>query len=238
MNITDEGYIINMRKHGESSLILTVVTREHGKIVGYAKGGLSKKSLGIYQLGNYIRVDAYARVEENMLSFKCELLAPTSVNFLSDPRKLACLSSLCALCNGCLPEKDNIERLFYYIDSFFNLILEDNWVSNYSYFEYYLLDYLGIGLDLSECSATGATDNLTFVSPKTAKAVSYEAGLPYKDRLFAFPHYILDNNYHPQAPDVKNLLKMTEFFLNKNFFSTHNLKFPQSRANLLSQLNI
>lgn len=238
MQFQDEGYIINMRRHGEKSLILTVLTRNHGKLVGYVKSCLTKKNLGIYQLGNLVSVDAYARLEENMWSFRIELLSPSSVNFLSDARKLAALASLCSLCNEALPEGENLERFYYYIDSFFNLINEDNWIAHYSYFEFYLLDYLGVGLDLTECSATGTTENLCYVSPKTGKAVCAEAGEPYKHRLFAYPSYIIKQNYRPQEVEIIDLLKMTGFFLFKNFFQIHGLKFPENRANLLSNLGL
>lgn len=43
MQFADDGYIINMRKHGESSLILSVLTRGHGKVTGFVKNCLSKK---------------------------------------------------------------------------------------------------------------------------------------------------------------------------------------------------
>ena len=157
---------------------------------------------------------------------------------MNDARKLAALASLCSLCNEALPEGDNLERFFYYVDSFFNLIDEENWIAHYSYFEFYLLDFLGIGLDLSECSATGSTENLAYVSPKTGRAVCAEAGEPYKSRLFRFPQYIVDKNYNPELSEVADLLRMTEFFLNKNFFQTHNLKFPPNRANLLHNLGL
>lgn len=232
MHFQDEGYIINLRKHGERSLILTVVTKNNGKITGYVKNCLTKKNLGIYQLGNLVTIDAYARLEENMLSLRVELSSPSAVNFMNDSVKLDTLSAFCSLCNACLPENENLERFYYYIDSFFNLINEDNWITHYSYFEFYLLDYLGVGLDLSECSATGSVDNLKYVSPKTGKAVCEEAGLPYKERLFLYPQYIVDKNYHPQASEVVDLLGMMEFFLNKNFFQIHNLKFPINRVNL------
>ena len=98
------------------------------------------------------------------------------------------------------------------------------------------MEYLGIGLDLSECAATGSRENLKYVSPKTGKAVCAAAGEPYKDRLYAFPQYIVDKNYHPQQREVLELLKMTEFFLNKNFFQLHGLKFPENRANLRDKL--
>lgn len=121
---------------------------------------------------------------------------------------------------------------------FFNLIDEENWIAHYSYFEFYLLEYLGIGLDLSECSATGTTENLRYVSPKTGKAVCAEAGEPYKDRLFAYPAFIVGQKYHPEEREICDLLKMTGFFLRKNFFQTHGLKFPENRASLLSNLGL
>ena len=236
MQFQDEGYIINLRKHGERSLILNMLNKNNRKITGYVKNCLSKKNLGTFQIGNLVTVDAYARVEDNMLSFKIELLSPCSVNFMADALKLEALTALCGLCNVCMPEQENLERFYDFVADFFNFINEDNWITHYSFFEFYLLDYLGIGLDLSECSATGTTENLKFVSPKTGKAVCEEAGLPYKDRLFAFPQYIVDKNYRPKPDEIVDLLSMTEFFLNKNFFQTHNLKFPANRANLGTNL--
>lgn len=226
MQFQDEGYIINLRRHGEKSLILTVLTRHHGKLVGYVKNCLTKKNLGVYQLGNRVSVDAYARLEENMWSFRVELLSPAAVNFMNDARKLAALASLCSLCNEALPEGDNLERFFYYVDSFFNLIDEENWIVHYSYFEFYLLEYLGIGLDLSECSATGTTENLRYVSPKTGKAVCAEAGEPYKDRLFAYPAFIVGQKYHPEEREICDLLKMTGFSSAKTF-SNSRLEIPR-----------
>ncbi len=232
MQFSDTGYIINMRRHGENSLILTVLTRQHGKITGYVKSGYTKKKLAVFQLGNRVLVEAYARVDDNMLSFKIELDTPFSVNFMSDNNKLTVLSSFCTLANDCLPEMDNLENFYSRIDDFFNLINEDNWLTYYSYFEYYLLEYLGVGLDLSECSATGTTENLEYVSPKSGKAVCAAAGEPYKNRLYRFPHFILAENHCPSPAELRNLLEMTAFFLYKNFFATHSLKFPACRASL------
>ncbi len=232
MKFVDEGYIINCRKHGEKSLILTVLCKEYGKVCGYVKSGISKKNIATFQVGNQVKVDAWSRVDDNMLLLKVELITPHAVNFLEDADKLRALSCFCALSNSCLPELQPLDRFYYLAESFINLINEDNWLTHYSFFEFYLLEFLGVGIDLSECSATGTTENLEFVSPKSAKAVCLEAGLPYKDRLFKYPHFVVEQNYNPTAPEVADLLKMTEFFLNKNFFAIHNLKFPDCRANL------
>ena len=236
MKFEDVGYIINLHKHGENSLILTVVTKEHGKVTGFVKNCLSKKNLSTFQLGNYISINAYSRVDSNMLSLRVELISPTAVNFLTDAKKLYVLSSFCSLTNSCLVELMNIELLYMYVEIFFNEAHEDNWLTNYSFYEFYLLDFLGVGLDLSECAVTGSIEDLCYVSPKTGRAVCKDSGYEYRDRLFDYPKFIVENRFNPDIEEVISLLEMTEFFLNKNFFATHNLKFPINRDNLLKKL--
>lgn len=239
MQFSDEGYIIKTNRHGENSLIVTVLSRCNGKISGYVKGGLSRKKNGVYQLGNAISFNAYARLEENMPQFRgVELLKSNAVNFMADPARLAVLSVFCELMNVCLPEKADLEYLNRYIDDFMAEINGNFWLEKYSLIEFHLLEYLGIGLDLSECAATGAKENLAFVSPKSGKAVSLAAGLPYAAKMFKFPHYAVDKNYIPNLEEVADLLSLTAHFLDKNFFQTNNLKFPSNRGNLLHILNL
>ena len=123
MQFSDEGYIIKSRRHGESGLILTVLTRSNGKISGYVKNAFNSKKNGIYQLGNSVSLNAYARLEEDLYSFHVDLLKAEAVNFISDEAKLSALSSLCELCNICLPEKENIGRFYNIIETFFNKLL-------------------------------------------------------------------------------------------------------------------
>ena len=70
VQFSDEGYIIKLLRHGENSLLVTVLSAQHGKITGFVKGALSKKKLGVYQLGNAISFNAYARLEENLPQFR------------------------------------------------------------------------------------------------------------------------------------------------------------------------
>ena len=238
MIINDEGYIINLRRHGEKSLILTVLTKGHGKIVGYVKNCLTKKNLGIYQQGNLVRFEAYTRLEENMWNLQVELIEANAANFIVSPQKLAVLSSFCSLSNEVMPEGESLEDFYAYVDNFFKMINQDNWLTYYCYFEFYLLSFLGVALDLEKCSVTGSYDNLRYVSPKTGKAVCEEIGRPYHDRLYAYPAFVLENKFNPQMKEIKDLLDLTAFFLNKNFFRTHYLKFPPSRANLLDNLSL
>lgn len=238
MQFEDEGYIVATRRYGENSLIVDVVSKNHGLLAGFVKGGGGKKNLAVYQLGNKIAFLAYARIEENMLSFRSELLAADAVNFMNSPERLAALSAFCALTMSCLPQKENLEDFYNRIDDFFKFLLQENWLAYYCFFEFYLLEYLGIGLDLSACADTGTTHDLAYVSPKSGRAVCRESGFPYAARLYRYPRFIVDENYFPDKAEMADLLKMTEFFLNKNFFKAHGLKFPENRANLLENLNL
>lgn len=237
MQFSGEGYIIKIRNHGEKSAIITLVSPQRGKIVGYVSGARTARNLGIYQLGNYISFNAYARVEENMLSLKgVEMLRSHTADFVLNNEKIGALTSLCRLIDECVAENDNLGGFYNAIDDFFTHINNTNWLVYYSFFEYYLLDFLGIGLDISECAVTGKKQNLRYVSPKTGRAVCAEIGAPYKDKLFAYPQYIADKNYSPAGREVADVLAMTGKFLQKNFLSQHNLHLPENRDELLGMV--
>ena len=234
MQFSGEGYIIKLRNHGEKSLIVTLVCPHYGKIVGYINGAINKKSIGTFQLGNYISFNAYSRVEGNMLSFKgIELVHSHTADFIVNQDKLEALSTLCRLIDDCVAENDNLYGLYQAIDDFFSHINDENWLVYYSFFEYHLLDFLGIGLDISECAVTGKNYDLKYISPKTGRAVCSEVGEPYKDKLYDYPHYIVNKNYVPKSNEVANLLAMTGNFLHKNFLTQHNLHLPENRVSLL-----
>lgn len=239
MNFSDEGYIIHLRRHGENSLILTLLTRAHGKMAGYVQGALSKKKLGMFQLGNAVSFNAYARLEENMPTLRgVELVKAHAASFMQSADKLVVLESFCAMFDVCLPEKEILEALSDSVTDFFNALDTPDWLEKYALAEFHLLDFLGIGLDLSCCAATGAKENLAYVSPKSGKAVCLEAGRLYADKLLRFPKVVVDKNYVSTPSEVADLLKLNAYFLNKNFFQIHNLQFPDVRATLLCQLNL
>ena len=238
MRFQDEGYIIKQQKYGESSLILTVLSKNHGKIVGFVKNCLHKKNLATFQLGNKLSFEAYARLEENMLSLKPELKLPTSVYFMASSTKLNALGALCEMSDVCLMQNERLDNFYEKIDAFFMNITKINWFEYYARFEFALLGFLGIGLDLSKCAVTGDTKNLRYVSPKSGKAVSEEVGKAYAAKLFSYPQFLFDNNVSAKIDDLQSLLTMTEFFLKKNFFDVHDLKFPNNRGSLLHNLKL
>ncbi|MEO1746767.1 MAG: DNA repair protein RecO, partial [Pseudomonadota bacterium] len=56
MEWVGEGIIIGTRKHGETSLIVELMTRERGRHLGLVRGGRSRKLQPVLQPGNRLAV--------------------------------------------------------------------------------------------------------------------------------------------------------------------------------------
>lgn len=233
MIIKDEGYVLSAKKYGEKSLIVTLLSKNKGKIIGFVSDGMSKKNRGLFQTGNKLFFEASARLEENMRRlFRIELIEPNAVSMMNDAKKLELMTTAVPMFIRLLNENEEVYSLYEIVGSFFKAETLKDMLVQYAFFEYYALEYLGIGLSLDCCAVTGQTEGLYYVSPRTGKAVCREVGEPYHDRLFKYPHFVVDNNQAPSYAEIFNVLKMTEFFLYEHFFKFHNLLLPKSRANL------
>ena len=74
---------------------------------------------------------------------------------------------------------------------------------------------MGFGLDLSACAATGNSDQLVYVSPKSGKAVSKAAGKPYHQKLLPLPGFLTSDHKTANSPSTADLasgLEMAEYF--------------------------
>ena len=100
-----------------------------------------------------------------------------------------------------------------------------------------ILTELGYGLDLSECAASGVRENLTYVSPKSGRAVCADAGAPYSDKLLPLPAFLLSRDgLMPNITDAYNSLKLTGYFLERNIWIVSGKGQPAARERLLSAL--
>ena len=233
MIVKDEGYVLSAHKYGEKSLIVTLFSLNHGKITGFVSDALSKKNRGLFQVGNKLFFEASARLEENMRRFfRLELLELNAVLMMQDFKRLELMTSVVPMMLRLLNENEEALLLYETAGKVFKAKDIKEMLTQYAYFEFYALEYLGLGLSLECCAVTGQTEGLAYVSPKTGKAVCKEVGAPYHDRLFDYPHFVVDKSDTASYAEIFNVLKMTEFFLYENFFKFHNLILPQSRANL------
>ena len=183
MDWTDEAIILALRPHGENAVILEALTRAHGRHLGLVHGGASSKRRATLQPGNKVRVVWRARLSEHLGVFTVELAHARAHEMFDRRAALAGLNAVGAVANAALPEREPHEAAYESVDALIDAIAEHNftdWAPLFIRWELGLLDELGFGLDLAQCAVTGATDNLIYVSPRSGRAVSAEAGAQYK----------------------------------------------------------
>ena len=235
MEWRDEGIILGVRTHGETSAIAEVLTAEHGRCLGLVRGGRSRTMRPVLQPGNHVGVTWRARLEEHLGHFQMEPLHLQAGLIIEEPLRLMGLSSLTALAQ-LLPEREPHGRLFGAMQIVLAAIDQDGvWPALLVRWEMGLLEELGFGLDLSKCAATGSAEALTYVSPKSGRAVSTAAGLPYHDRLFALPGFLRGESLGQQG-EVMEGLRLTGYFLERHVFGPRSVTMPHARVMLQERL--
>jgi DNA repair protein RecO (recombination protein O) len=235
----DEGFVLATRRHGENGLVVHVLTRAHGRHAGLVRGGQGRRTRTVFQIGNRLALTWKARLAEHLGGLAGELLHGHAARFIADPPRLACLSAMAAIAESALPEREPHPRMFEGFASVLDALDGDEgWARGYVEWELALLAELGFGLDLSRCAATGRTDALTFVSPKSGQAVSAEAGAPYRDKLLRLPPFLLPQagESRPEARDLLDGLALTEYFLDHRVFAPHGRKLPAARRRFVDAL--
>lgn len=233
MQWTDEGVILSVRSHGETAAIVEVLTREHGRHLGLVHGGRSRKARPVLQQGNHVALDWRGRVAEHLGTFTIEPRRSFATEAMDSPAALTGLMSLCALARR-LPERDPHPNL-YEITLFVLGFLDDVsvWPALIVRWELVLLDELGFGLDLARCAVSGNQTDLIYVSPKSGRAVSREAGEAYRDRLLALPGFLTGASAAGvTVGDIVSGLKLTEYFLETRVYKPDGDSLPEPRQRL------
>jgi DNA repair protein RecO (recombination protein O) len=130
-----------------------------------------------------------------------------------------------------LPERDPHPKLFDALNECLATADSAAFPASITRFELKLLDELGFGLDLSKCAATGRSDDLVYVSPRSGQAVSQGAGEPYRDKLLPLPAFLLEGSASgpPAGREVARGLAMTGYFLNTHVFAETGKAMPKAR---------
>ena len=236
MQWQDSGFVLAARRHGESALIVELLTQEHGRHAGLIRGGQSPRWRAMLQSGNEVAAVWRGRLDEHLGTLHCELVRAHAACFLDDPGRLAGLTSAASLVAAALPEREPQPAVFA---SFARLIqaLESaiHWPAHYVRWEQDLLGALGFGLDLARCAVSGATSDLAYVSPRTGRAVSRTAGLPYSGKLLRLPEFL----WRDAPADEGQLalgLTLTGYFLAHHVFAPHGRALPAARLRLAERM--
>src|SRR3982074_69753 len=162
MEWRDTGFVLMARRHGESALIVELLTREHGRHAGLVRGGQSPRRRALLQPGNQVTARWGGRLPEPMGSLGCELA-------------------------------------------------------------------------LGRCAVTGAAEDLAYVSPRTGRAVSRSAGMPYHDKLLPLPGFLWCDA-PATRPGLAAGLALTRYFLLHHLLLPHGRQLPEARERLAERM--
>jgi DNA repair protein RecO (recombination protein O) len=237
MEWKDEGIVLAVKRHGESSAIAEILTATRGRSLGLVRGGRSRRMRPVLPPGNIVLATWRARLEEHLGNFSLEPLELKAGLLIGEAMRLAALTTLTAEAQ-LLPEREPHPRLYEAMRVVLDALEDaETWPALLVRWEFGLLDELGFGLDLARCAATGTTEDLIYVSPKTGRAVSRSAGHAYRDRLLALPAFLKGTQAgRPGQTDVVDGLKLTGFFLERHVFGPRGVGAPESRHWILTHL--
>jgi DNA repair protein RecO (recombination protein O) len=235
MQWTDEGIVLGSKRHGEANAILELMTRAHGRHLGLVRGGAGSRLRPVLQPGNRISSTWRARLDEHLGHYAVEGLDARAASFLPVPHALYGMTHLAALCR-LLPERDPHPQIHAALEGVLDALLDPRRAgASVVRFELLLLAELGFGLDLATCAASGTENDLVYVSPKSGRAVSRQAGDPWKDRLLALPAFLREA-LDPSSQDIADGFVLTGFFLVRHVLEPHGLSFADARASFIAAL--
>jgi DNA repair protein RecO (recombination protein O) len=231
MEWVDNGIILGTKRLGETSVIAEVMTLERGRHQGLVRGGRGTKMQPLLQTGNQVEVTWRARLDEHLGQFQIEPVAFHAARLMENMMALNGLQLLAAHLR-LLPERDPHPQLYEasvaILEHFEQAELAAELMAR---FELRLLEDLGFGLDLSQCAATGATQDLIYVSPKSGRAVSREAGKPWADKLMILPQFLEDiPGCGASVQEVQAAWKLTDYFLMRDVYLPRGMEMPDARA--------
>ncbi len=219
MEWTDEGIVLGVRRHGESSAIVELLTCSHGRHLGLVRGGAGSRMRPLLQPGNTVNAVWRARLDEHLGYYAIEGTRLRAATMFASSYAVYGVTHLASLVR-LLPERDPHEDIYEMLESILN-DFDDAAVAGVQLvkFELAMLTELGFGLDLSSCAASGAVNDLIYVSPKSGGAVSRQAGEPWRDRLLRLPPFLRESDDGTNGwtgQDVEDGFRLTGLFLLRN----------------------
>lgn len=239
MEFTDTGIILDARAHGETHAIVDVFTEEHGRWAGLVYGGQGRRMRPLLQPGNVVNADWKGRGEDTLGHFTLEMVHARAGEAMCERLSLAALSAACAVALATLPEREAHGRAYSAMSVLMATLDDiDVWPALMARWELGLLAELGFGLTLDRCASTGGREDLVYVSPRSACAVSAEAGEPYKDKLLPLPAFLRGAATTATLADALDALATTGHFIETRILHVSNKQLPEARRRVVELLEV
>jgi len=233
----DQGILLSARPHGESAAIVEVLTEQKGRHAGVVRGGASRKLAPVLQTGAQLDLTWKARLEDHLGSFSVELIKSRSAAAMGDRLSLAGVAAVASLLVSALPERESHTALYWRTVGLFDMLGDIAlWPLAYLRWEMALLEELGFGLDLSACAATGINEELTYISPKSGRAVSAQGAGDWAARLLPLPP-VMKGEGDGSPDEIVQALGTTGYFLEHKLFAALGKKsLPEARHRLIAAI--
>lgn len=241
LHFTDEALILTADKFGDHDAIVSLFCAQQGLVRGVVKRGLTSKSKADIQPATLVQATWKARMPEHMGTIAAEARHSFAARVMRDPLKLAAVGSVMSLLAASLAERDAHPELYAQTLTFLQHVAAGTetliWLGEYVRLELALLELAGFGLDLSRCAATGSTEALAYVSPKSGRAVSQVAGAPYHDRMLGLPEFMKDTQDGADSlMDIAQGVALTGHFIETRMLPALHRKPPPLRAHFVGLL--
>ena len=220
---TDTGFLLSKIAFQENSIIANFYTKKHGKCAGIIYGATSKKIKNYLQNGNELYLEYHSKSDNTLGYFKTEILRPYTSKFFSEKIKLTCIVSMLDLIKILTVEGQENSKIYDLIDRLFILLDNENWKSDYIFWELNLLKYIGFDLNIIDyCKKEEAENKKKYFIESTSKKL-------------IVPNFLVENikeNIYDR--DIYNSLNLIREYMKKNIFIPNNINFPISRQNLIN----
>ena len=239
MRIDTEAIVVALRPHGEHGAVVRLMTPENGLQPCYVRGARGRRLRPVLVPGNLVQAGISARTDAQLGQGVVELVHSRGP-LLSEPLPAAAIDWACALTATALPEGQSYSRLFAALEGLLGAIeaapSAHGWGSSLVRFELLLLAELGFGLDLSRCAASGSTEDLVAVSPRSGRAVSAAEAEPYSGRLLPFPAFLREERQARDWEEILDGLTLSGHFIERDVLIDRSRTIADSRIRLLDRL--
>ena len=215
MNWEDEGYLLSKKKFRENAVIISAITKTHGKISGIVYGGTSRKIKNYLQVGNRIFFIHSSKNRNKLGYLKTEIIEAISPRYFNDKKKSYLILSIADLLNSLLPDEEPHNNIYSSLDNLIRNLDNKSWPLIYSFWEVNLIKELGFGFTTDQSS-----------SSKDILSINID------NILYKVPKFIINgdipDNFSKEI--VNNALSFTRNLMLNKFFLPNNLYLPSSRV--------
>lgn len=237
-SLTTTAIVCAVRHHGEHGAIARLLTPDDGLLPGYVRGGRSRTMRPTLLPGNIVKADFRARTEDQLAGLSVELIR-SRAPLHAEPLPAVAIDWSCALTAAALPEGTPYPALHQALEGVLGAVeaapAARGWAVALVRYELLLLAELGFGLDLTRCAAQGDTDDLAYVSPRSAAAVSRSGAAGYENRLLPLPPFLLEGGMGDWT-QIEDGLRLTGFFLERSVLTDRRADVLAARERLVERL--